>query len=228
MLNCLSSVHTSQLLQVFETEEQREAMRASICHTIHGDYMPSGLTPPTADIVKRRFEQTRKNDGNFIPYRIRNVAQEMSSFGNGTGRMVNATTGEVVADGNANTPGPVLEVVSETVTEEVVDFEEWMVDQAAMQHGRREGVSITLHGSQLGSLRELQSGGTEQARSLLLLLQHPELLSKTMPVTFCRLLMLPYIPANILYKSLFPISRRIVRYEALAFDSLYRWFLRSN
>lgn len=159
-------------------------MRASMCHTIHGDYMPSGLTPPTVDIVKRRFEQTRKNEGNFIPYRIRNVAQEMSGFGSGTGKMVNATTGECITDSNVNAPGPVLEVVGETVTEEVMDFEEWMVDQAAVAQGRRQGVSITLHGSQLGSLRDLQGATSEQARSLLLLLQHPELLGA--PTIFTR------------------------------------------
>jgi hypothetical protein len=78
----------------------------------------------------------------------------------------------------------VLEVVSETVTEEVVDFEEWMVDQAAVAQGRRQGVSIVLHGGQLGSLRDLQSASTEQARSLLLLLQHPELLGASLCV-FC-------------------------------------------
>jgi hypothetical protein len=158
-------------------------MRVSICKTINGDYMPGGMTPPTADIVKRRFEQTRKNDGNFLPYRIRAVAQEISSFGHGTGRMVSATTGEPVNDTiAASAPaGSVLEVVSETVSEEVVDFEEWMVDHAALQQGRRCGVSLTLQGSQLAGVRDLVTGGTPQAQMLALLMQHPDILGKYFP-----------------------------------------------
>lgn len=159
-------------------------MRNSICKTINGDYMPSGLTPPTVDIVKRRFEQTRKNEGNFLPYRIRAVAQEMSAFGHGTGRMVNAATGETVSDGAASSApaGTVLEVVSESVSEEVVEFEEWMVDHAALQQGRRTGVSLTLQGGQLAAAKDLLQGATTQAEALALLMQHPDMLSKRDPV----------------------------------------------
>lgn len=77
------------MLQVFDTPEEREAARNKICKTLHGDYMPSGVTPPTADIVKRRFELTRKSE-TFLPYRIRAVIEEINSFGSGTGRMVPA------------------------------------------------------------------------------------------------------------------------------------------
>lgn len=83
----------SQVLQVFDTADEREIARNKICKTLHGDYMPSGVTPPTADIVKRRFELTRKND-TFLPYRIRAVIEEINSFGNGTGRMVPANYGD--------------------------------------------------------------------------------------------------------------------------------------
>lgn len=82
----------TKVLQVFDTAEEREVARNKICKTLHGDYMPSGVTPPTADIVKRRFELTRKNE-TFLPYRIRAVIEEISGFGNGTGRMVPAHSG---------------------------------------------------------------------------------------------------------------------------------------
>lgn len=167
-----------QVLQVFSTENEREAARNSTCKTINGDYMPSGLTPPTVDIVKRRFEQTRKNEGNFIPYRIRGIAQEISAFGHGTGTglMMHAATGEYITDENTQTLGTGVEVVSETVSEEIVDFEEWMVDHAALAEGRRRGVTLKLVGSQLGNAAELQAGVGPQAQALLLLMQHAELL----------------------------------------------------
>lgn len=90
-------------------------MRSQICKTLHGDYMPSGITPPTADIVRRRFEPTRKNE-TYLPYRIRSVIDEIGHFGNGTGVLVNPTTGEVVQDPQSTTA---VEVMSETVVEEV-------------------------------------------------------------------------------------------------------------
>jgi len=104
-----------QVLQVFETEQERDFMRSQICKTLHGDYMPSGITPPTADIVRRRFEPTRKNE-TYLPYRIRSVIEEIGHFGNGTGVLVNPATGEVVHD-LQNTAA--VEVMSETVVEEV-------------------------------------------------------------------------------------------------------------
>ena len=100
---------------MFETAAERDIMRGQICKTINGDYMPSGLTPPTADIVKRRFELTRKNDS-YLPYRIRSVIDEIGHFGNGTGRLVNPVTGEPVQDVQTTTA---VEVMSETVVEEV-------------------------------------------------------------------------------------------------------------
>lgn len=100
---------------MFETAAERDLMRGQICKTINGDYMPSGLTPPTADIVKRRFELTRKNDS-YLPYRIRSVIDEIGHFGNGTGRLVNPVTGEPVQDVQTTTA---VEVMSETVVEEV-------------------------------------------------------------------------------------------------------------
>uniref|UniRef100_A0A7S3M8N5 TAFII55 protein conserved region domain-containing protein n=1 Tax=Spumella elongata TaxID=89044 RepID=A0A7S3M8N5_9STRA len=179
----LKSGDIGQVLQVFETAAERDVMRGQICKTINGDYMPSGLTPPTADIVKRRFELTRKNDS-YLPYRIRSVIDEIGHFGNGTGRLVNPVTGEPVQDVQTTTA---VEVMSETVVEEVVDFEEWMVDPVTQSC--RTGVSLTLHGSQLGNLKDLQlasNNGTSSSSTaaatvgsnyqLMLLLQHPEIL----------------------------------------------------
>ena len=45
---------------VFKTERERDLSHSRICKTVNGDYYPSGLTPPTVDIVRRKFELTRK------------------------------------------------------------------------------------------------------------------------------------------------------------------------
>ena len=169
----LCALISLQMLQVFDSEEERGAVKSKICKTVNGDYMPSGVTPPTFDIVKRRFELTRKNDS-YLPYRIRQVIEEINSFGNA----VHSTfvpshhhNGEVSANSNSNAA---VEVVSETVVEEVVEFEEWMMDPVT--RSRRNGVTITLHGSQFGALKDLTSSGGGGSGAMLKLLQHPDIL----------------------------------------------------
>lgn len=49
-----------QILIVFKTERERDIAFSRTCKTVNGDYYPSGLTPPTVDIVRRKFELTRK------------------------------------------------------------------------------------------------------------------------------------------------------------------------
>ena len=49
-----------QILIVFKTERERDIALSRNCKTVNGDYYPSGLTPPTVDIVRRKFELTRK------------------------------------------------------------------------------------------------------------------------------------------------------------------------
>ena len=49
-----------QILIVFKTERERDLAYSRTCKTLNGDYYPSGLTPPTVDIVRRKFELTRK------------------------------------------------------------------------------------------------------------------------------------------------------------------------
>lgn len=49
-----------QILVVFKTERERDIAHSRTCKTVNGEYYPSGLTPPTVDIVRRKFELTRK------------------------------------------------------------------------------------------------------------------------------------------------------------------------
>jgi TATA-binding protein-associated factor Taf7 len=54
-----------QILIVFKTERERDIAFSRTCKTVNGDYYPSGLTPPTVDIVRRKFELTRKVSGDL-------------------------------------------------------------------------------------------------------------------------------------------------------------------
>ena len=47
------------MLQVFETEEDREDMYAQLKLIEGYNCNPSGLTPPTKDIIKRKYLKTR-------------------------------------------------------------------------------------------------------------------------------------------------------------------------
>eukprot|EP01038_Epipyxis_sp_PR26KG_P009182 gene9182-12383_t len=75
----LKSGDVGQMLQVFHTEKERDSCRSSIIETINGDYYQNGITPPTFDVVKRRFELTRKNE-THLPYRIRETSEEINLF----------------------------------------------------------------------------------------------------------------------------------------------------
>lgn len=148
----LKSGDIGQMLQVFRTNEEKEVVRNKIHkHALYGEYMPSGLTPPTIDIVKRKFELTRKNDHSaFLPYRIRQVHDDINNFGMQTSSSSssgNQGRNSIVAQNHASVLTSLKEsyarylllsrpdrkdveaaVVSESVLEEVVDFEEWMID----------------------------------------------------------------------------------------------------
>jgi hypothetical protein len=63
-------------LIVFKTEKERDKAEASIVKTINGEYFPDGLTFPTKDIVKRKFELTRKAEP-YPVHRVRTVMDEI-------------------------------------------------------------------------------------------------------------------------------------------------------
>jgi len=45
------------MLQVFNTVEERENTRLKLRKLENSTYYPSGITPPSRDIVKRKFEK---------------------------------------------------------------------------------------------------------------------------------------------------------------------------
>ncbi len=140
------SYYLKKMLQVFNTTKEKEAVRAKIVKTVSGEYNPSGITPPTHDVVRRRFELTRKSGENHLPYKVRQICEEISR---GVEGLVNgsheAARGTAAGRSQQQKDGDdaVSEVVLETVCEEVVDFQEWMADPQRPGHG----VVVNLVGS---------------------------------------------------------------------------------
>jgi hypothetical protein len=188
----LKAADIGQMLQVFKKEKERDLMKSRICKTSHGDYAPSGLTPPTYDIVKRRFEMTRINEDTFLPYKIRQVTEEILTLGQQTNPKeegsggVGSSSGAGGGGGGGGTKGPKMSKKAqkeqakrdkeagihhdenksenirkiEKITEEIVDFEEWMVDPSNPTKGR----TIIIDGKNWSSA------------DAQLLIHHPELL----------------------------------------------------
>lgn len=130
----LKSADIGQVLHVFHSEKERESHKARICKTTYGDYNPHGLTPPTQDIVERRFDLTRKDTTEYMPYKIRQVVEEISlgKHAPWEQQMKENEKGGRKAD-NAPPPQAVEDYTIETVEEEVVSFEEWMLAEGASQ-----------------------------------------------------------------------------------------------
>lgn len=101
-----------QILHVFENDEAREAMKKEIIYTDLGSYFPSGITPPTQNIVKRRFLKSRKGKKKSQE-KIERVIDEIES------PWENVVNEEGIA---------IMDTREYTETiEEVIPFENWMM-----------------------------------------------------------------------------------------------------
>jgi len=132
-----------QMLQVFSSVAEKEATRGKLTklnsHTSN-DYSPSGLTPPATNIVSRRFDKTNKVSSiQYFPYHVREVINEICS------------PWEVDPSDDKE--------FKEWKYEEVVPFEDWMVDP----ENPTQGISMQLSG---------QNWTTRNG----LVMEHPEVL----------------------------------------------------
>jgi hypothetical protein len=107
---------------VFEDLNALRKVKADVLKskTPLGECSPHGLTPPTFDIVHRRYEPTRVK-GTYPPNKIRTVMNDIINYSSDLQKQ----------QAQAN---QVLERIIEV--EEVVDFQEWMIDPAQPEFGR--------------------------------------------------------------------------------------------
>ena len=138
-----------QMLQVFHDEKERSQAKAKLVEGALGETAASGVCPPTRDIVKRRFARTRKAQS-FMPFKVRQVVDEILSGKHipgeqpppqvpkqqglvpGQPKKKGGKKAAALAASTASVPEEAqpkaAEFTIETVVEEVVDFQDCMVD----------------------------------------------------------------------------------------------------
>lgn len=138
-----------QILQVFRDEDECEKMRSQLVTETHDLYYPDGLTAPTEDIVHRRFDSTRTNE-DCLTFRYQEVLADVLDFSiRSGGNMIPSTrkmietsksrkqqqSSNIDNDENADNGDEKLPYY-ETIIEEVLDFDEYMIDVMNPGHGR--------------------------------------------------------------------------------------------
>jgi len=129
----LKSGDVGQMLRVFHTDEEMRQAKSKLRPNSSGLYLPegagapaidsvmvSGITPPTHNIVKRRYEMTRPKKAPPV-HEVSAVVEEI-----GRGWRVKSLEDTE------------LDCI-EYVEEDVVDFEEWMVDDE-----RPNGITVVI------------------------------------------------------------------------------------
>ncbi len=149
-----------QVLHVFTSNKEREEFaKNKIKKTIHGEYAKSGLTLPTNDIVSRRFDKTN------------NITVLQQSAPSQILEVINDINAPWDAETN---PQHEEKEARETIYEEVVDFEDWMISK-----DHPNGIVINLEGQNWASCPEFQ-----------ILLDHPEILNLQQDIEYDKYIML--------------------------------------
>ena len=178
-----------QILTVFNNTTERDAASRRVSKSVTGERVQAnGLTPPTVNIVKHRFEKTRKKAGvpiqqirlvvediyaNWVTLSVLNqalIGGDSGSINTNSGAVSSARGGR---GGGGRSGGPKsrsravdaedqMEVL-QIIDEEIVDFEDWMVSAE-----QPNGVSISISGKDCAWLKDPRYA---------ILLEHPEMLS---------------------------------------------------
>jgi hypothetical protein len=146
----IKSGEVGQVLHVFNNEKEKLIAYSKLCKSPHGDSFPHGLTPPTYDIVNRKFESTRPKVA-FPPVYVEEVVADINmpwekSWGRG-----GIDEGEEQVQDDKE--------LKELIYEDVVEFEDWMVDS-----DNPYGISLSIDGKDWSS------------RDAQIFLEHPEIL----------------------------------------------------
>ena len=125
------------MLFVFDTKAARDAVKRRDTIERHSEtYYLNGLSAPTHNIVKSRFELTQKSSDSYPVHKVRTVVNDISASWTTDERpvgraatIIGITEGSSSGAGSGGGSGAAGGSVDfiETI-EEVVDFEEWMVD----------------------------------------------------------------------------------------------------
>jgi hypothetical protein len=122
-----------QMLYVFDTKVARDAVKRKETIERHSEtYYLHGLSAPTHNIVKSRFELTQKSSDSYPVHKVRAVVNDIAASWTTDERPVGRAAAIIgITEGSSSSSssgagGGAVDFVE--ITEEVVDFEEWMVD----------------------------------------------------------------------------------------------------
>ena len=109
-------------MHVFENDKTREQMKTKHTKLRNGEvYFVNGLTPPTANIVKNRYELTSKSSEIYPVHKVKAVINDIASPWNI--QEEKSSSGGATAPAAESAGFEYLDII----TKEVVDFQEWMV-----------------------------------------------------------------------------------------------------
>ena len=156
------------MLQVFESNKARDQVRLKQTKFRNGElYYLSGLTYPTVDIVTNRFEPSQVSmEATFDVNKVRSICEDIASTEDSK-----ATT----TKGGGGTNFLSNEIIE--ITEEIVDFEEWMVDKAATVAKLQTSSQLSASASLVGIKYVLEWSEDKDEIALGLALDHPEILA---------------------------------------------------
>jgi TATA-binding protein-associated factor Taf7 len=123
------SSDVAQILVVYEDEEARDRAEADARPRKDGDPFlghPSGLTPPTHNVTKRRFAKTKGKLESVPRAEVEAVEQELMALFETTGRASAASSAAAagtLAVGDVELPAGSVVLGDD---DQVVDFEEYM------------------------------------------------------------------------------------------------------
>lgn len=125
------SADIGQALVVCLNETDRNTLKSTCRITENGIFLPSGYTLPTQNIIQRKFEK------NVMSYSAHSPKPAPLAFANVV-KQIESQPWRVVPADEGTKHQEYSELVQEF--EDIVPFEEWMVDPAT-----QAGISITIH-----------------------------------------------------------------------------------
>ena len=116
-----------QILYVSETESARENIKTKQTKMRNDElYYVNGLTPPTNNIIKNRFELTSKSTDNYPTHKVKMVINDIASVWSIQEEENLISVGSSSETSSTQQTAVGTEYI-DIITEEVVDFQEWMV-----------------------------------------------------------------------------------------------------
>lgn len=159
-------------MHVFDNEKLREQMKSKQTKLRNGEvYFVNGLTSPAANIIKNRYELTSKSSEIYPVHKVKAVINDIASPWN--------VQEDKSASGAAASVEPAGSEYLDIITEEIVDFQEWMVAAGAPDSTATLGLMGNMHTSSnglMGLIYHIEGNEWSSGSKLGPAMVHPEIL----------------------------------------------------